>query len=614
MESVRQTKFKKASRVLAVLVAVLLLATIFSWGIASNWGDITYTKISMVGANGEVMGGIIAMPAGVDDDHPAPVVVSSHGSGSQSIHETAWAIEYARRGYVIILQDSNGDGEAGGESAANPKASADDVMRAYVDYAKSQRWCDGRVVIQGLSMGGYRVTEAVAAGLEVDCAVSMVMHGYDGEYGVSEDSHRPTDPNNSNHTNFLCLFADADHYFADERARGKKNTDIDIAQAYLKDPTAEAGVIYGSFEDKTAFMSKAVRGIHPVLYLSTEAHEVLFDFVEKAVPTNTSVSITDHVFPLFFTLQAICILFFVLSLGQFAYFLTLTPTFYPVLHTTIAPAMTITKKQRVFNCAIELLIPFLLFFLVVPFVSKRMRWLKPVFRSTYINPIIFWLLSTAIVSCIILVIRKKKQAKERTLTAADFGTGPVDCVQKFNKKQCLYGAIVGITTTLIAFVWMDMVVKTTGLSYTLSAWAAFTRITPHRLVRAIPYVIVILFIVTIINIGIATTRRFPATGNETRDTIRDVAFNVFMSIFPLCFILLEYFGYGYLRGDGMSLIPITWHPCDNMASCMTFPVMMGSSAGISTYLYKKTGNIYAGTITATLILGLFTVANAILAA
>lgn len=85
-------------------------------------------------------------------------------------------------------------------------------------------------------------------------------------------------------------------------------------------------------------------------------------------------------------------------------------------------------------------------------------------------------------------------------------------------------------------------------------------------------------------------------------------------IFLLSFILFEYFGVGSLRGDGVSLLPMTWHVLLVMPPGMTFPVIMGSSAGISTFLYKKAGNIYAGTVAATLILGMFTLVNAIIAA
>ena len=628
MDLTREVKFKKARKWLIFWALVLVAATVLSWGIASNWGKITYTKITQIGANGEVIGGILAMPEGANDENPVPVVVSSHGAGSQAIHEIAWAIEYARRGYAVILVDANGNESAGltgyvdawnsGETAIDNEASLGDCMICMVDYAKSQKWCDGRIVIQGLSMGGLRVDDVLRNGEEVDCAVEFVMYGY--LMGITETSYFPGVDGAP--CDFLAVYADSDHFNAYFRELGfaDKNNATQIARDYLayrgddNADTAEEGVLYGSFEENNAFMTKYVHSLHPSFYLAREAHEVLYDFVGQSVPTDTALANDDLIYPGYFWMQAVCILAFILSLAQFAYFLTLTPTFYPVLHTPIAPAVEVPRKKRIINCGIELLYPFILFFPVTKYVSTKMGWLKPVFRSTYINPIIFWLLSTALVSLAIMVLRKKKTAKERTLTAADFGTGPVTEEKKFSKERCVYGAVIGIVTTLVAFTWMDVVIKCTGLSYSLSAWAAFTRMTPERLVRSIPYVIVILFIVTIINIGIATTRRFPSTGNELKDNIRDVAFNVLMSVLPLTIILIEFFGVGYLRGTGIALLPHMWHFPMVMPSCMTFPVMMGSSAGISTYLYKKTGNIYAGTITATLILGLFTVANAVLAA
>lgn len=62
---------------------------------------------------------------------------------------------------------------------------------------------------------------------------------------------------------------------------------------------------------------------------------------------------------------------------------------------------------------------------------------------------------------------------------------------------------------------------------------------------------------------------------------------------------------GLIRGTGIGLLPGGWQTAINYT--LGFPFMMGSSVGISTFLNRKTGNIWAGVFTATLILGLFTI-------
>ena len=129
--------------------------------------------------------------------------------------------------------------------------------------------------------------------------------------------------------------------------------------------------------------------------------------------------------------------------------------------------------------------------------------------------------------------------------------------------------------------------------------------TPQRFVRGLPYLVVILPIVLMININIATIRRFPDTGNETRDTIRDIVYNILLATVPLMAIMFCYYGVGLIRGTGIGLLPGGWQTAINYT--LGFPFMMGSSVGISTFLNRKTGNIWAGVFTATLILGLFTI-------
>ena len=129
--------------------------------------------------------------------------------------------------------------------------------------------------------------------------------------------------------------------------------------------------------------------------------------------------------------------------------------------------------------------------------------------------------------------------------------------------------------------------------------------TPQRFLRGIPYLIVILPIVLMININIATVRRFPDTGHETRDTIRDIVYNILLATIPLMVIMFCYYGVGLIRGTGIGLLPGPWQTAINYT--LGFPFMMGSSVGISTFLNRKTGNIWAGVFTATLILGLFTI-------
>ena len=109
--------FKGAKKSLIVL-ASLLVVTFTSMGIAhgvqQDWGKVTVTsgqiEATTVDNVNYHMGYKLYVPAGVDENHPAPAVLCLHGY--QNDHETSagYAIEFARHGYVALAIDEFGHG------------------------------------------------------------------------------------------------------------------------------------------------------------------------------------------------------------------------------------------------------------------------------------------------------------------------------------------------------------------------------------------------------------------------------------------------------------------------------------------------------------------------
>ena len=108
---------KKALIVLGCLLFTTFLCVGLGHGIESDWGHVTVTSGSIT-ANTELdesgesyqMGYKLYIPEGVDEAHPAPAVLCLHGY--QNDHETraAYAIEFARHGYVALAIDEFGHG------------------------------------------------------------------------------------------------------------------------------------------------------------------------------------------------------------------------------------------------------------------------------------------------------------------------------------------------------------------------------------------------------------------------------------------------------------------------------------------------------------------------
>ena len=101
-------RLKRASLALAVIFALMLVFTVLSWGVASSWGDITIKRVSFIGNGGAQVSGLMFIPKGVSADNPAPAIINFHGRNCSSYSMINWAIEEARRGYVVYNPDMTG--------------------------------------------------------------------------------------------------------------------------------------------------------------------------------------------------------------------------------------------------------------------------------------------------------------------------------------------------------------------------------------------------------------------------------------------------------------------------------------------------------------------------
>ncbi len=589
-----EKKFTRAKKALAIIAGLLIACTILMWGIATGWGSVKITRVSVAGNNGTTMTALQFIPKGVNSENPAPVVLTNHGANNSAYSEFVYGLEFARRGYVVFCCDQPNSGEA----PINTTDTARNVFDSWIAYAHSQKYIDGRIVVTGLSKGGMNLNEFLMDpefSSQIDCAVNIV-----GAGGLRAS----TVPFG---TNFCTVWAaadgiDANSFFGyDENGLDKRLT---MVREMLGDDTYEYGTLLGNFEDGTALQFNSVFAVHPFCYIFKGVHSTMYNFVGQAVPTGTSIASDNLVYKNFLLVSWICCFLFICMGAAFANMLATAPGFRVSMQTLLPDGKAIGAGKRAGRIAMDLIVPFVFYPIFATLISKA-KFLNGIFRCTSINPIIGWLFFVAIFSAVMLYIRVNNIKKERKVTAADFGMGNPEDTKIINWNRVKNGAVIGIITTILLFTWVAVVIDITGINYSANAFAYFTRMTPQRFVRGLPYLVVILPIVLLININIATVRRFKDSGSEVKDTVRDIIYNILLATVPLMTIMFCYYGVGMIRGTGIGLLPGAWQTAINYT--LGFPFMMGSSVGISTFLNRKTGNIWAGVFTATLILGLFTI-------
>ncbi|MBW1642344.1 MAG: alpha/beta hydrolase, partial [Deltaproteobacteria bacterium] len=103
-----------------VIALVLILGGGFcAYMVQTGGGDIDIRDVRFLGANGTLMSGLLYVPDGVDAEHKAPGILAIHGYINSRETQDGFAIEFARRGYVVLALDQTGHGYSDPPAFAN---------------------------------------------------------------------------------------------------------------------------------------------------------------------------------------------------------------------------------------------------------------------------------------------------------------------------------------------------------------------------------------------------------------------------------------------------------------------------------------------------------------
>ena len=118
----------------------------------------TVRDVRFAGADGTVMSALLYVPKNATPATPAPGVLVVHGYINSRETQDGFAIEFARRGYVVLSLDQTGHGYSGGAAFSNGFGGPDGLR-----YLRSLAMVDtDQIGLEGHSMGGWTVLAAAA--------------------------------------------------------------------------------------------------------------------------------------------------------------------------------------------------------------------------------------------------------------------------------------------------------------------------------------------------------------------------------------------------------------------------------------------------------------------
>lgn len=593
-EIIAGKKTKQALSFFAVATALLMVFTLLIWGFQSDWGAVKIKRISILGDNGSKISAITYIPRTVSNETPAPGVVIYHGRSNQGHSNDTWSMELARRGYVVISPDLSGGGESDVTGREPQAASVANYMFTlpFVDREN--------VVLVGYSAGCASTVFAADHAAERVKGNVFVFGPFMLRIGKGE-SEIPFDS--------YIIKAKADQYDYD----------------FLGDPTSclggtaelfgldamEYGVTYTRENGHTVRMDMIGDALHQTGNMSAETISYIVRDVDALAPAANKLAADDLVFgwQQFFSLcAAFTMIFFVAALAN----LLLSSPYFGTIKVAPTPNKGIRGKKLALRIVLDIAIPVALFVHVSAYTMKYMGK-SNVFTSNNLNGIMGWLMVLAIISIVGIIMRINKAKKNgESIDLADYALG-ASGESKIVWSRLGKSLLMAITVVAVALVWLSSIEGFLGINYQFWNFATMLRPSSTRIVRSIPYVLLIFIAMLSGGIGMCTTRRLPETGRPMRDAVVSIGVNALISAACLAVLLIVQYGGSLIVGTGQTLIPqidIYGTGINKSSGALDFAFgycfMMGTMNGTITYLYRKCGTIWPGVILGAIFAGIVT--------
>jgi pimeloyl-ACP methyl ester carboxylesterase len=144
---------------LAIAGLVLIVVGGLLAHLTQTSGGIRIEDVRFKGANGNTMSALLYIPPNATAQTPAPGILAVHGYINSRETQDGFAIEFARRGYVVLALDQTGHGYSDPPAFANGFGGPDGLAHLrnldIVDKAN--------IGLEGHSMGGWTILAAAAA-------------------------------------------------------------------------------------------------------------------------------------------------------------------------------------------------------------------------------------------------------------------------------------------------------------------------------------------------------------------------------------------------------------------------------------------------------------------
>lgn len=558
---------KKFAWLACLGVLLVLVAGIVAYFIQTAGGNIQVRDVRFVGSNGTVMSALLFVPKNATAKTPAPGILAVHGYINSRETQSGFAIEFARRGYVVLEMDQTGHGYSDSPAFANGFGGPDGLA-----YLRSLNIVDkDNIGMEGHSMGGWTILAAAA--MMPDAYKSVVLEGSStGKPYAAEGS--TTWPRN-----LAVVFSTMDEFSVLMWGvpKGKDVPNSQKLQAVFGTTGAiEPGKIYGSIEDGTARVLYQPVTTHPGDHLSRAAIGYAIDWFAQTLSGGKPIPSSNQIWfwkELMTLVGFVGFVLFILGTGGL---LLSVPVFAPLVKT--APIGKPAKGGGLWSSAIiATAIPALTFFTFMGWGSKLVK--AGVFWPQNItNQLAIWAIFNSLISIALFLLWHFILNRKNGASAEDYGL-PLSWDDAW--RTLLYGFSV-IVCGLFLLAAADFLFKIDFRFWVL----ALKLPSPIQAKIALAYLPAFLLFYLVSSLTLNGQIRLGGKSVAARYwfAIGTASAGFFV------FLLLEYIP---LFAGGTLLTAS--QPLNTIIAIQFLPLMVMTSL-FSTWFYEKTGRIYAGAL------------------
>jgi pimeloyl-ACP methyl ester carboxylesterase len=368
---------------------VILAGAILAHGVQTSDG-VQVSDVRFVASNGVVMSALLYQPAAATAKTPAPGILAVHGYINSRETQDAFAIEFARRGYVVLALDQRGHGYSDGPAFADGFGGP-----AGLAYLRSLDIVDkDNIGLEGHSMGGWTVL-AAAITAPNDYKAIVIAGSSVGKPFAAEGT--PAWPRNlalieGRYDEFSKLMWDVDRA-ADVGLSPK------LQALFGADKPVEAGKLYGAIDAGNARFLYQPDITHTREHISTESVGDAIDWFAQTLKGGAPRPASDQIWYWKEAGTLVSLLGFIaLLLGAFELALTI-PAFAGLANEPL-PARVNRGAGWWIAFLLSALLPALLYFPAVA-VGYAQATPSPWLPQHITNCIVLWALAVAVVTLIL---------------------------------------------------------------------------------------------------------------------------------------------------------------------------------------------------------------------